>query len=169
MPRFYLDLRKHFEAMASGETPWTPAIAVAFQVDEGIRLMNEEGQAGVFARHVACAAATQAGLEALGFELFAEPTHRSRTVTAAWIPDGLDWKAFNGEIKRRDLVLAGGQGKLTGKVFRVGHLGSVTLGEILEAIDTIEAVSIQWGREVEAGAAVAAAERAAAGAALQPA
>jgi len=169
MPRFYLDLRKHFEAMASGETPWTPAIAVAFQVDEGLRLMNEEGQAGVFARHVACAAATQAGLETLGFELFAEPTHRSRTVTAAWIPDGLDWKAFNGEIKRRELVLAGGQGKLTGKVFRVGHLGSVTLGEILEAIDTIEAVSIQWGREVEAGAAVAAAERAAAGAALQPA
>ena len=169
MPRFYLDLQKHLDAMASGETPWTPAIAVAFQVDEGLRLMNAEGQAGVFARHVACAAATQAGIEALGFELLAEPAHRSKTVTAAWIPDGLDWKAFNAEIKRRDLVLAGGQGKLTGKVFRVGHLGSVTLGEIVEAIGAIEAVSIQWGREVEAGAAVAAAERAAAGAALQPA
>jgi aspartate aminotransferase-like enzyme len=169
MPRFYFDLPKHFEAMASGETPWTPAIAVAFQVDEGIRLMNAEGQAGVFARHVACAAATQAGLEALGFELFAESSHRSKTVTAAWIPEGLDWKAFNGEIKRRDLILAGGQGKLTGKVFRVGHLGSVTIGEILEAIETIEAVSLAWGREVEAGAAVAAAERAAAGAALTPA
>ena len=169
MPRFYLDLRKHLDAMASGETPWTPAIAVGFQVDEGIRLMNEEGQAGVFARHVACAAATQAGLQALGFELFAEPTHRSKTVTAAVIPDGLDWKAFNGEIKRRQLVLAGGQGKLTGKVFRVGHLGSVTLGEILEAIETIEAVSLEWGREVERGAAGAAAERAAAEAALQPA
>jgi aspartate aminotransferase-like enzyme len=169
MPRFYLDLQKHLDAMTSGETPWTPAIAVAFQVDEGIRLMNEEGQAGVFARHVACAAATQAGLQALGFELFAEPTHRSKTVTAALIPDGLDWKAFNGEIKRRELVLAGGQGKLTGKVFRVGHLGSVTLAEILDAIETIEAVSLEWGREVERGAAFAAAERAAAEAALQPA
>jgi aspartate aminotransferase-like enzyme len=169
MPRFYLDLAKHFDAMATGETPWTPAIAVAFQVDEGIRLMNEEGQAAVFARHVACAAATQAGLQALGFELFAEPTHRSKTVTAAWIPEGLDWKEFNGEIKRRDLVLAGGQGKLTGKVFRVGHLGSVTVGEILEALETIEAVSLKWGRDVEAGAAIAIAERAAADAALQPA
>jgi len=169
MPRFYLDLQKHLDAMASGETPWTPAIAVAFQVDEGIRLMNEEGQAGVFARHVACAAATQAGLQALGFELFAEPIHRSKTVTAAVIPAGLDWKAFNAEIKRRELVLAGGQGKLTGKVFRVGHLGSVTLAEILDAIETLEAVSLEWGREVERGAAVAAAERAAAEAALQPA
>ncbi len=169
MPRFYLDLRRHRDAMVDGETPWTPAIAVAFQVDEGIRLMNEEGQAGVFARHVACAAASQAGLEALGFQLFAEPTHRSRTVTAAWIPDGLDWKAFNGELKRRQLVVAGGQGKLTGKVFRVGHLGSVTLEEILDALSTIEAVSLETGREVTPGAAVAAAQRAAAEAALQPA
>jgi len=169
MPRFYLDLRRHLDAMAGGETPWTPAIAVAFQVDEGIRLMNEETQAGVFARHLACAAATQVGLEALGFQLFADPAHRSKTVTAAWIPDGLDWKAFNGEIKRRELVLAGGQGKLTGKVFRIGHLGSVTVGEILEALETIEAVSIDWGRHVERGAAVAAAERAAAETALQPA
>ena len=169
MPRFYLDLRKHRDLMADGETPWTPAIAVAFQVDEGIRLMNEEGQAAVFARHVACAAATQAGLEALGFQLFAEPPNRSKTVTAAWIPDGLDWKAFNGEVKRRGVVLAGGQGKLTGKVFRVGHLGSVTLEEILDALATLEAVSLEWGRQVEAGAAIATAERAAAEAALQPA
>lgn len=169
MPRFYLDLRKHRDAMADGETPWTPAIAVAFQVDEGIRLMNEETQAGVFARHVACAAAAQAGLQALGFELFADPTHRSRTVTAAVIPEGLDWKAFNADLKRRDLVVAGGQGRLTGKVFRLGHLGSVTVEEIVEAIATLEAVSIAWGRDVEAGAAVAAAERAAAEAALQPA
>ncbi len=169
MPRFYLDLKRHFDAMADGETPWTPAIAVAFQVDEGLRLMNAEGQAGVFARHVACAAASQVGLETLGFQLFADAAHRSKTVTAAWIPDGLDWKAFNGEIKRRQLVLAGGQGKLTGKIFRLGHLGSVTLGEILEALETLESVSIDWGREVERGAAAAAAERAAAEAALQPA
>jgi aspartate aminotransferase-like enzyme len=109
------------------------------------------------------------GLETLGFQLFAEPASRSKTVTAAWIPDGLDWKAFNGEVKRRGVVLAGGQGKLTGKVFRVGHLGSVTLEEILDALATLEAVSLEWGRQVETGAAVAAAERAAAEAALQPA
>jgi aspartate aminotransferase-like enzyme len=169
MPRFYLDLRKHLDSMANGETPWTPAIAVAYQVDEGIRLMNEEGQAAVFARHLACAAATQAGLEALGYRLYAEPTHRSKTVTAAWLPDGVEWKAFNGAVKARDVVLAGGQGKLTGKVFRVGHLGSVTVDEILDALTAIESVSIELGRDVEAGAAIAAADRAAAEVALQPA
>lgn len=169
MPRFYLDLRRHRDAMRDGETPWTPAIAVAFQVDEGIRLMQAEGQAGVFARHIACAAATQAGLEALGFQLFADKANRSRTVTAAWIPDGLDWKAFNGDVKKRGVVLAGGQGKLTGRVFRVGHLGSVTLDEIVDAIETLEAVSIDFGRDVTPGKASAAAKQAAADASLAPA
>jgi len=169
MPRFYLDLRRHRDAMASGETPWTPAIAVVYQVDEGIRLMEAEGAAAVFARHVACAAATQAGLQALGFQLFADPTHRSKTVTAAWIPEGLDWKGFNSDLKRRGLVLAGGQGKLTGKIFRLGHLGSVTLDEIADAIETLEAVSMAWGRDVVAGRAAAVARQAASEAALQPA
>ena len=161
MPRFYLDLRAHRDAAAQGQTPFTPAIAVVFQVDEGLRLMGLEGKDAIFARHEACAAAARAGLEALGFELFADPPHASRTVTAAHVPDDLDWKAFNGEVKRRGVVLAGGQGKLTGKIFRLGHLGSVTLEEILGAFSTLEVVSLQQGRPVEPGAAVAAAQRAA--------
>jgi aspartate aminotransferase-like enzyme len=167
MPRFYLDLRKHRDSAKSGETPWTPAIAVVYQVDEGLRLMAAEGAANVFARHEACAAATRAGIEALGFELFADAANRSTTVTAAGIPDGLDWKAFNGEVKRRGVVLAGGQGKLTGKIFRVGHLGSVTVDEILGAIATLEGVSVATGRPVEVGRAVAAAQVAAVAAGLE--
>lgn len=161
MPRFYFDLRKHRESARNGETPWTPAIAVVYQVDEGLRLMTAEGAKGIFARHEACAAATQAGLEALGFSLFADAAHRSKTVTAAHIPEGLDWKAFNGEVKRRGVVVAGGQGKLAGKVFRVGHLGSVIVDEILGTIATLEEALLASGRTVEVGAAVAAAQRAA--------
>ena len=82
-------------------------------------------------------------------------------MTAARIPEGLDWKAFNGEVKRRGVVLAGGQGKLAGKVFRVGHLGSVTVDEILGAIATLERVSVATGRPVDVGTAVAAAQVAA--------
>jgi aspartate aminotransferase-like enzyme len=118
---------------------------------------------------VACAAATQAGLESLGYRLFADAAHRSKTVTAAWLPDGVEWQAFNGAVKDRGVVLAGGQGKLTGKVFRVGHLGQVTVLDILDALMAIEEVSIELGHRIERGAAIAAAERAAAEAALQPA
>jgi len=161
MPRVYLDLRAHRDAHANGQTPWTPAVAVVYQVDEGLRLMAAETPAGVFARHEACAAAARAGLVALGFELFADPRFASLTVTAAWVPEGLDWKTFNGEVKKHGVVLAGGQGKLSGKIFRLGHLGSVTLEEILGAISALEIVSLQLGRPVEPGAAVAAAQVAA--------
>lgn len=161
MPRVYLDLRVHRDSHAIGQTPWTPAIAVIYQVDEGIRLMNAEGADSVFARHEACAAATRAGLTALGLELFADQRFASRTVTGAIVPDDLDWKTFNGEIKRRGVVLAGGQGKLTGKIFRLGHLGSVTLEEILGAMSVLEIVSIEAGRAIRPGAAVAAAQVAA--------
>ena len=161
MPRFYLDLRSHRDAAANGQTPFTPAIAVVYQVDEGLRLMGEEGMEGIFARHGACAAAARAGLAALGFQLFADPAVASKTVTAAYVPEDLDWKAFNGEVKRRGVVLAGGQGKLTGKIFRLGHLGSVTVEEILGAISTLEFVSLGMGRSVAPGSAVAAAQVAA--------
>jgi aspartate aminotransferase-like enzyme len=161
MPRFYLDLRAHRDAHQKGETPWTPAIAVVYQVDEGLRLMAAESPAGVFARHEACAAAARAGLTELGLDLFADPRYASRTVTAVRVPDGLDWKAFNGELKRRGLVLAGGQGKLTGQIFRLGHLGSVTVEEIVGAIGTLEAVSLVMGRDVTPGGAVGAAQAAA--------
>jgi aspartate aminotransferase-like enzyme len=161
MPRFYLDLRSHRESAAAGQTPFTPAIGVVYQVDEGLRLMQAEGKDGIYARHEACAAASQAGLQALGFELFADPRYASKTVTAAKLPDGHDWKAFNGAIKSHGVVLAGGQGKLAGKIFRLGHLGSVTVDEILGAIAVLERVSIEQGRRIEPGRAVGAAQAAA--------
>ena len=159
MPRFYLDLKRHRDTAVNGETPWTPAVAVLYQVDEGLRLMAAEGD-GVFTRHLACQAMTRAGLRALGFRLLAEDDVASKTVTGAWIPDGVDWKVFNGGLKKRGLVLAGGQGKLKGKVFRLGHLGSVTTDDILAAIGALEATAIEVGLPVAPGSAVAAAQQA---------
>ena len=161
MPRFYLDLHAHRDSHAKGQTPWTPALAVVYQVDEGLELMEREGAAAVFARHEACAAAARAGLRALGFELFADQRFASRTVTAVRLPEGLDWKAFNDGVKRRGVILAGGQGKIAGHIFRLGHLGSVTLAEMLDAVGVIEEVSLEHDRPVEAGAGLAAAQRAA--------
>jgi aspartate aminotransferase-like enzyme len=161
MPRFYLDLRSHRESAALGQTPFTPAIAVVYQVDEGLRLMHAEGKEKVFLRHEACAAASRAGLEALGFDLLADASVASKTVTAAHLPDGYEWKTFNGAIKSHGVVLAGGQGKLTGKIFRLGHLGSVTVGEIIDAIAVLERVALESGRRIEPGRAVAAAQAAA--------
>ena len=161
MPRVYLDLRAHRESHASrpdaldaGDRRRVPGRR-GHPVDAGggrrRRLRPARGVRRRRARRP----------RALGFELFADQRFASRTVTAALVPDGLDWKAFNGELKRRGLVLAGGQGKLTGKIFRLGHLGSVTVEEILGAMSVLEFVSIGMGRAVRPGSAVAAAQVAA--------
>jgi aspartate aminotransferase-like enzyme len=162
LPRFYFDLRKARESARSGETPFTPAVGICFALDAALELIEAEGYEAVFARHAAVAAATRAGLAAMGFQLFADPAHASDTVTAALVPDGVDWPAFSKELRSRGLVIAGAQGRLAGKVFRVGHLGDVHVDDIVRALETIEAGSLALGIPVARGVAVDAAREAAA-------
>ena len=161
MPRFYLDLAAHRESAAKGATPWTPPVGILFALDVALEMIEAEGYPAIFARHVACAAATRAGLAALGFRLFADPAFASNTVTAAYLPPDLDWKPFSADLRTRGLVLAGGQGKLTGLVLRLGHLGYVTISQILAALTIMEEAMVAAGRPVERGASLAAAARAA--------
>ena len=82
-------------------------------------------------------------------------------MTGAWIPEDLDWKAFNGKLRKYGLIVAGGQGNLKGKIFRIGHLGHVTVPNILNAMAVLEQTLIELDRPVTPGAAVAAAQVAA--------
>jgi aspartate aminotransferase-like enzyme len=161
MPKFYFDLAAHKTSAESGQTPWTPAVAIMFQLDVALGLMEQEGLEAIWKRHAAVGAAVRAGLTALGFKLLADPDFASNTVTGAWIPDDLDWKAFNGKLRKLGLVVAGGQGNMKGKIFRIGHLGHVTVPNILNAMAVLEQALIELGRPVRPGSAVAAAQQAA--------
>ena len=161
MPRFYFDLAMHRDSAVKGETPWTPAVGVCFALDVALGLLEEEGYPAIFARHAACGAAARAGLTALGVRLFADPSRASDTVTSALVPEGVEWPALNKELRSRGLVLAGGQGSLTGRIFRLGHLGSVTVDDILAALAIMEDAFEVLGLPVERGASVAAAAQAA--------
>ena len=140
MPRFYFDFREARRWAADGQTPWTPAVSVLYGLQVGLKRLEEEGREATWARHAALAAAAQAGLEAIGLRLVAAPRVRSTTVTAAWLPPGLDWKSASAEMREQGLVLAGGQGELKGRILRVGHMGEVTLAEIEDTIRVTAAV-----------------------------
>ncbi|HEY4026817.1 MAG TPA: alanine--glyoxylate aminotransferase family protein, partial [Candidatus Dormibacteraeota bacterium] len=128
-PRFYFDWRQARKHAQAGSTPWTPAVSVLYAVQEGIRMLEEEGLDRVYARHRQLADATEAGLAALGFQLFAAEGYRSATVTSALPMPGLDVSAFRKLLRTRyGVVIAGGQGKMSGKMIRVGHLGAVAGG-----------------------------------------
>lgn len=161
MPKFYFDLAAHKTSAESGQTPWTPAVAIMFQLDVALGLMEQEGLDEIWRRHAAVGAAVRAGLTTLGFKLLADPAFASNTVTGAWIPDDVDWKTFNGKLRKLGLIVAGGQGSLKGKIFRIGHLGHVTVPNILNAIAVLEQTMLELGRPVKPGAAVAAAQVAA--------
>lgn len=160
MPRFYFDLVKARKSLATGETPWTPAVGILFAMDVALEMLENEGYKHIFVRHATCAATAQAGLQALGFRLFAEREHASQTVTAAWLPKGVDWATLNKQMRSHGLVLAGGQDRLAGQILRVGHLGDVVPDDVVEAIKVIGESLAEIGHDVDVDGAVNAAQAA---------
>ena len=157
IPRFYWDFAEARDWASKGQTPWTPAITVLYGLRVGVARLREEGRERTWARHAAIAAGVAAGLEALGLRLVAAPADRSATVTAAWVPDGVEWGPFNAAMRERGLVIAGGQGKWTGKILRFGHMGEVGIAEMAEALEIMASVLPTFGRDADGPAAARAA------------
>jgi aspartate aminotransferase-like enzyme len=140
MPRFYLDAAKTRDSIAKEQTPWTPAMSIYYALDKAFEMMRAEGLEGIFTRHEAIAGYTRARVKAMGLRLVpVDERFASNTVTAVWWPEGVDGKSI-GRRAREDfgVVLGGGQGKLDGRIFRVGHLGWVTQQDVEQALDVVE-------------------------------
>jgi len=160
MPRFYWDFAQARQWAAKAQTPWTPAISVLYGLRVGVHQLLAEGRERTWARHAAIAAGVAAGMEALGLRLVAAPADRSHTVTAAWVPDGVEWPPFNAAMRERGLVIAGGQGKWVGRILRFGHMGAVGIDEMADAIRTMGRTLPRFGHEADGDAAAAATARA---------
>lgn len=159
-PRFYLDWSPARKNARDGMTPYTPAIGVIYALQEGIRMLEEEGLENVYARHRRIATAAQAALEALGFRLFAAEGYRSTTVTAALPPEGLDVSALRKLLREQfGVQIAGGQGKMKGHLIRVGHLGAVNDGDLVQVVWALEQALEQLGVASADGRGLAAAHR----------
>lgn len=140
MPRFYFDAVRTRDSLAKLQNPWTPAMSVYFQMDRAFELMRAEGLEGIFTRHEAIANYTRDRVKSLGLKLVpVEEKYASNTVTAVWWPDGVDGKAISKRAREEfGIVIGGGQGKLEGKIFRVGHLGFVSEADVRGALDVVE-------------------------------
>lgn len=135
MPRFYWDFSKAKDFLGKGQTPWTPAVSVFYALGIALEMMAEEGLPNIFARHAHLGQRTREGVKALGLSLFADEKHASNTVTAISSPSGVDSKRLVDTVREEHgIVLAGGQGNLAGKIFRIGHLGFVTEADIDDVI-----------------------------------
>ena len=158
LPKFYLDLGKYRKSARADSNPFTPAINLYFALEAALEMMQAEGLEAIFARHARHRAAAQAGMEAMGLPLYAAEGHGSPAITAV-APEGIDAEALRKAVKEKfDILLAGGQDHLKGKVFRIGHLGFVCDRDVLTAVAAIEATLADLGlHKGSMGAGVAAA------------
>ena len=148
MPRFYWDFSKARSYLEKGQNPWTPAVPIIFGLGVSLDMMLKEGLANIVARHARVGKVTREGVKSLGLPLFADEAYASNTVTAVAAANGLDTKKLN-KIMREEhqIVLAGGQQKLDGRIFRIGHLGWVTEDDIAKVISTLKVALPKAGFE----------------------
>jgi aspartate aminotransferase-like enzyme len=148
MPRFYWDFAKAKDYLEKtpAQTPWTPVIPVFFALQVALDMMLKEGLANVFARHARVGKAARDGAKSLGLSLFAEESHASDTVTSVAATNGLETKKMLKILREEhQVILSGGQQKLDGKIFRIGHLGWVTESDIKVVISALKKVLPQAG------------------------
>lgn len=145
LPKFYLDLGKYRKSAADDSNPFTPAINLYFALEASLEIMQAEGLKAIFARHDRHRRATQAAMKAIGLPLYAAEGYGSPAITAV-APEGIDAEALRKKVKDRfDILLAGGQDHLKGKVFRIGHLGFVCDRDVITAVAAIEATLQELG------------------------
>jgi len=138
MPRYYFDIAQYRDYLKIGQPPFTPCLPAMYALEVSLQRIVDEGIEDVFARHHRIAERTRRGAEKLGLSLFPDRSVASDTVTAIRVPEGLDGKALVARVRKdHGVVIGGGQGQMTGKIFRIGHMGWVEPEHIDSALEAV--------------------------------
>jgi alanine-glyoxylate transaminase/serine-glyoxylate transaminase/serine-pyruvate transaminase len=158
-PRAYFDFSDMFQANGDGYYPFTPPVNLLHGLRESINMILEEGLEQVFHRHYRMAKAVQAAVHAWGLELCAQSRKTySNTVSAIVLPESINAAEIIQQARKHyDLYLGAGLGPLEGKVFRIGHLGTIHPLTLSGAICGVELVLQSAGLSINIGAGISAA------------
>jgi len=138
MPRYYWDLGKARSMLEKWQTPWTPAVSVFYALDVTLDMMLSEGLDNIFARHARVADMAREGVKSLGLSLYVGEEYASDTVTAVSASDRIDVPRLVRVLRdEHDVVISGGQGKISGQIFRIGHLGMVCADDIKVVLEAL--------------------------------
>ena len=160
LPRFYYDIRDMIAALKVSGYPYTPVVGLLAGLAKSTEVLLEEGLDNVFARHHRIAEGVRTAVRAWGLEICAANDGiYSDSVTAILVPEGFDaTEVVNHAGKKYNVSFGGGLGKVAGKVFRIGHLGSITDVMALSGIATAEMAMVDLDLPVTLGSGVAAAQ-----------
>lgn len=161
LPKYYFDWTKARKALAQDKptTAFTPAVSLVVGLDKALSMIREEGLENLFRRHITLGRATRAAVKGLGLTLFSPDDDSCSSVTSVLVPEGID----DGKLRTltRDkygVQMAGGQGHIKGKIFRIGHCGYYNYTDIIVAITALELALKELGHPVELGSGVSKAQ-----------
>jgi 2-aminoethylphosphonate-pyruvate transaminase len=136
----YLSLPVHWEAQRRDSTPFTPAVQIAYALDEALAELLEEGVAARIARYAAAAALLRDGFARLGLECLLPAERRSNTITALRLPPGRTYAELHDGLKARGFVVYEGQGRLREAIFRVANMGHLARADFERCLAALAAV-----------------------------
>ena len=142
------------------ETPYTPAIPLFYAFQEALHIVKEEGMEARIKRHRTLPEAVKAVSWAMNTEMFPrlnEYSQYSNTITAMKSPSGVDGEDIKNDMKKRGVIIAGGQERLKSKIFRIGSMGNVTARDVLSTVQQLEIVLNKRGHIDSVGAGTEAA------------
>lgn len=130
-----------------------------YALHESLLMLQEEGIENAWARHTALHLKLVAGLAVLGLTVVPPEGERLPQLNTVIIPEGID----DATVRQRllndfDLEIGAGLGAFAGKAWRIGLMGTAcSEANVRFCLESLEAVFIDLGVDVEKGAAVAAA------------
>ncbi|MFM1652760.1 pyridoxal-phosphate-dependent aminotransferase family protein [Brevibacillus sp. B_LB10_24] len=156
---FYLDLKAYRKSLADSTTPYTPAVSLVFGLAEVCSMIEEEGMPNIINRHVLMRDMTRAAMKALDISLMTKDEYGSPTVTSLNPEGKFDAEELRKVLRtKHNIIIAGGQQHLKGKIFRIGHMGYCDPLDVITVVSAIEMALKQIGTDVTLGAGVKAAQ-----------
>ncbi|HQY43153.1 MAG TPA: aminotransferase class V-fold PLP-dependent enzyme [Paracoccaceae bacterium] len=160
LPRTFFDFRDMRKSYAVGGYPYTPAVGLLNGLSTACDLLLREGLESVWARHNRIAEGVRRAIAGWGLRPCAiSPDLYSDTVTAVVVPEGCNGTDLAKlAAEKYDMAFGVGLGEVAGKVFRIGHLGSLTDAMMLSGLAVAEMCMADLGWQVRLGSGVAAAQ-----------
>ena len=160
IPAYYSDILRWLPIMKDPFKYFsTPCVNEIRAFCESTKIILEEGLEARFARHALIASAIRSALTALGFKFFTEERFFADTISVAYYPPGIDDKLFRNLYHQNGVVVAGGLGETAGKIFRMGHMGNLSLFQVNFALEMLEKTLASMGYRFGLGAAVETAQK----------
>jgi aspartate aminotransferase-like enzyme len=160
IPAYYSDILKWLPIMKDPSKYFsTPCVNEIRSFYESTRIVLEEGLEKRFLRHARVARSIRAALTALGFSIYTQEPFLADTLSVSEYPKGVEDQSFRKTYAENGVIVAGGLGETAGKVFRMGHMGNLSVSQVLFALDALERTLSSIGYSFEPGSGLEAARK----------